>query len=252
MDRPASPVGGRAGPEEWARCANRFERKKMTRNLKVLGIALAAVFAMSAVAASTASAQLGKITADGPVTLKGTETGAALENSFTVTVLGSTTALTCPGSTYTGHTKATTPHKPLHLNATEVTVTPHYKQPCEDNKGNKDVTVNMNGCDYVFRDATTTGGVAGTFGIVVDIVCPAGKVIEVTGSVCTVKVGPQTGLTGFHLTHTPSPADDIDLSGTVNVAVTACGLNVTSVYHADVTIKGVSEAGSDTPVTITD
>jgi hypothetical protein len=43
----------------------RRKEEKMIRNLKALGLALAAVFAMSAVAASTASAQTGKITSNG-------------------------------------------------------------------------------------------------------------------------------------------------------------------------------------------
>jgi hypothetical protein len=48
--------------------------------LKTLGLALVAVFALSAVAASAASAQQGKLTSDGPVTLTITETG--VEQNF--------------------------------------------------------------------------------------------------------------------------------------------------------------------------
>ena len=51
----------------------------MIRNLKVLGLALVAVFAMSAMVASAASA--GVLTSDGPVKIKATETGSQA-NSF--------------------------------------------------------------------------------------------------------------------------------------------------------------------------
>ncbi len=56
----------------------------MIRNLKALGLTLAAVFAMSAIAASAASAQQGTLTSDGPVTLYGTETGPAGSNAITM------------------------------------------------------------------------------------------------------------------------------------------------------------------------
>jgi hypothetical protein len=47
----------------------------MTRTLKFPGIVLGAIFAMSAVVASAASAQQGTIISDGSVTLTGSETG---------------------------------------------------------------------------------------------------------------------------------------------------------------------------------
>lgn len=51
----------------------------MIRNLKALGLALVAAFAMSAVTTSVASAQQGTLTSDGPVTLKTNELGIAGE-----------------------------------------------------------------------------------------------------------------------------------------------------------------------------
>jgi hypothetical protein len=49
----------------------------MARRLNALGIALVVVLALSAMAASVAAAQVGKLTSDGPVTLFGSQTGEA-------------------------------------------------------------------------------------------------------------------------------------------------------------------------------
>lgn len=221
----------------------------MTRNLKVLGLALVAAFAMSAVVASAASAQIGKITSDGPVTLKGTETGGVGANSFTA--FGAT--VECPGSTYTGHKVITTPHTLIPSGSTEATITPKYVN-CVT--GGNPATIDMNGCDYVFRDATTVS--AGTWGVTVDIVCPVGQVIKITGGACTVEVPAQTGKTGFHLSNTPANAstkDDIDLTLTISTltAHTCLGLKTNSaVQHIDVTIKGFNSLGEETGVTISD
>lgn len=70
------------------------------RNLKALGLAAVAVLAFSAVAASAASAQQGKLTSDGPVTLTGEDTGVNFFKAF-----GS--EVRCPDSKYTGHTVLT-------------------------------------------------------------------------------------------------------------------------------------------------
>ena len=101
---------------------NRKE-ETMTRILKALGLALVAVFALSAVAASTASAQQGTLTSDGPVTLTATETGVG-QNWFEAFAA----KIECPGSTFTGHKVATTPHTPISSGATEATLTPIWKE----------------------------------------------------------------------------------------------------------------------------
>jgi hypothetical protein len=271
MDRPASFETGRSRRLSTEPARNDPKGKKMIRNLKALGLALVALFAMSAVAASVASAETpGVITSDlnkTAVTLKGTDTGGetvvegekVFDNSFTVTVLGNTIKLRCPESHYTGHkalteaeTKEEKKHQPLTVGETKITVVPTYTN-CTD--GTNVINVAMNGCDYDFYDATTTGGIAGTYGVTVDIVCPEGKKIEITGGVCTVKVGPQAGLKGFHLTNTPAGAttkDDVDITGTVTVKATACGIAVEPIYHADVTMKGYNSLGGEIGVTVSD
>jgi hypothetical protein len=224
---------------------NNPKGKKMIRNLKALGLTLVAVFAMSAMVASAASASV--ITSDGAVTLKGTETGVAGSNSLSA--FGQT--LQCPGSTYTGHKVNVTPHVLVPSGATETTITPTYVN-CVDQES-RPLTVDMNGCDYVFKDATNVS--AGTYSILVDIVCPVNKSIEVTGGVCTLKVGAQTNKAGFHLTNTGSgTSDDVDLTGEIKtIKASACGglLNTEAgIQKSDVTVKGFNSAGVETGVTI--
>jgi hypothetical protein len=147
----------------------------MTRNLKALGLALVAVFAIGAVAASAASAQNGMLTADGPMTLKGTLTGAELANA--TTAFGQKT--TCPETIYTAHKYNITPHEKIPSGATTVTVTPHYGI-CKIGAIIK-TTVDMNECDYVFHlTETVTGTVNDEYKITATIVCPTGKHISLT------------------------------------------------------------------------
>jgi hypothetical protein len=219
------------------------EEEKMIGNIKAFGLALAATFALSAVAASIASAGIttGEVRSDGPVTLTGTETGAGGLNAFTA--FGAVNK--CPGSTYTGHKVQETPHKPVPNNATEVTITPNYV--------NCTFPVFMNGCHYEFRDATTTGGVEHTYGVVADIECPAGKQIQINGMFgCFVFIPEQTGIIGAHLKTTPV-SDDIDLEGAfTNVTAKECLGKQTgsAVLHVDLTIKGHNNLKEETGVTI--
>ena len=91
----------------------------MIRNLKALGLALVAAFALSAVVASAASAQQGTITIEG-----GAATGFATEKTPNkLKMLGA--AIECPGSTATVH-KAGSTTELVPNGATEVTVRPHY------------------------------------------------------------------------------------------------------------------------------
>jgi hypothetical protein len=225
----------------------------MIRNLKALGLALVAVFALSALAVSAASAQeQGELTSDGPVTLTGTETGTPINDNFFRNSLGA--KITCAGSTYTGHKVLTTKeteegkkHQLLKTGDKEATVTPHYAKLCQTHipiLGTRPTTVTTNGCDFNIKVGTTTpaGNKEGTYGATASVKCPVDKAIVVhiykAGSVnhpvgdaiCTITIGekasepgkPHTGalvnqnLTGIHLTHTTAGgADDFDMSGLV-------------------------------------
>jgi hypothetical protein len=225
----------------------------MTRNLKTLGLALVAVFALSAVVASAASAQ-GKITSDGPVTGTGTEI-----TPNKLTALGRT--VECPGSTMTFHEYNVTPHKPVPDDATTATATPHYKNCTVPGVG--PATVIMNGCHYVFHIGGTTG-VADQFSATIDIVCPAGKVIEVQAfsshpggiKLCTTTVKAQTGLVGARAT-TNTASDDVVATGEVGgIHVEQHGLcgaktETGAKFDLNLTIQGKNAAGGATGITVT-
>jgi hypothetical protein len=154
----------------------------MMRNLKILGLALVAVFAMSAVAASAASAD--QLTSEvSPVTLTGAQEGT---DTFTITA-GNTN---CKEVSYVGTTATPT---------TTVSATPSYPEKTKLAEQNCTslgfpATIHTNGCTYLFH---IEGG-ASTSGTL-DVVCPAGKEITVTAvsggtTKCTIHVPAQTGL----------------------------------------------------------
>lgn len=150
----------------------------MIRNLKVLGLAITAVLALSAVGASMASADAFKSEA-APVTLTGT-TDPGTTETFKTTA-GS---VTCHGS-YVGTVNATS--------TTTLSVTPSYSG-CTA-LGFPGSQVHVNGCSFLFHITPTAGVKTGT----VDIVCPEGQSIKVTalsvGTLkCTIDVPAQTGL----------------------------------------------------------
>lgn len=254
----------------------------MTRNLKALGLALVAVFAMSAIAASAASAQQGTLTSDGPVTLTASEKKPEEGGVNKLTAFGA--EVTCPGSTYTAHkvltqaeTEAGKKHEPIPVPATTATLTPHYKQTnhnCVATFG-WIATIDMNGCDYVIHLGETTGGVAGTYGVTVDVKCPAGKSITVTlfttaanetaGTVaCILHVGEagNLGLKGLHATNLAGGT--IGLKGTVEgISVSKTKPNndtilcqaestTTGKFDLDVIASGKNAAGGTTGIEITD
>jgi hypothetical protein len=147
----------------------------MTRKLKVLGIALVAVFAIGAVVASAASAQNGIVTSDGPFTLKGVPRVGAEEKANSLTAFGQVT--NCPKATYTGHRVEVTPHENVPNNSSSVTITPSFGT-CSLG-GTIKGTIDMNGCDFV-GNLTKTTAVADQYGVTSTIVCPAGKHIVET------------------------------------------------------------------------
>lgn len=144
----------------------------MICNLRALGLVLAAVFMMSLVGVSSASAQtIGKITSDGPVTQIATTTGSP--GSSAITGFGS--KLECPKATYTGHKYNATPHELLQSGSTTATINIHYGL-C--NAFGLPMTVDMNGCDFVFHFTETNG--ANSYAITEKAVCPEGQHITVT------------------------------------------------------------------------
>jgi hypothetical protein len=105
----------------------------MTRNLKTLGLALVAVFAMSAVAASSASA-LHFVGGTGIAKVDGTQVGIIV---FTV----NGTPVECEENTFFGTVAATT--------TTEQTITPIINK-CRFASETYNTTIDMNGCALIF------------------------------------------------------------------------------------------------------
>lgn len=233
----------------------------MIRNLKMLGLSLAAVVVLGAVSASAALAQTqGMLTTDGAsVTLDITETGAAGSNAITV----GGTKIECAGTTYVGHEAGSTT-KPVPNKAKEVTVTPTYKT-CQATV--KKVvfpgTITMNGCDYVYHIGNTVA--ANTYATTADIVCPAGQVIQIeffmdakhTIKLCETTINPGVGLAGPHLTSTPAD-DDVDVVGSEAAKGKESGVGceetgeVTDKFDIDLTAKGTNSTGGATGITVTD
>jgi hypothetical protein len=219
----------------------------MIRNLKALGLALVAVFAMSAVAASAASAQTqGHLTSThgGAVTLVGEENAGTVN---ALTAFGE--SVKCPGSTYTGHeVDVTSPKQPVPNGATEITLTPHYNQTECETSGGMDATVEMHSCDYDLRVGETTPPLGtGTYSLSAKITCTtAGDKIHVgvwaansshtEGRLCTIEVGAQGPLNGGHITNM---ADE-----TLTATGSFTGINVTRHGLCLLDGKGTTTTGS--------
>lgn len=131
----------------------------MTRNLKVLGLALVAVFAMSAVAATAASAHF----TTGSDSTRLTASGIGTEQKFEISA---TEYVNCEQVAIAGTVTVGT-------NEEAIEAEPAYSGNCKIVQGGTTVagTVDMNGCKYKF---TTNNEV--------HIVCPVNKHIEVTAT----------------------------------------------------------------------
>ncbi|HET8863448.1 MAG TPA: hypothetical protein VFM94_09385 [Solirubrobacterales bacterium] len=227
----------------------------MIGKLKVLNLILAAFVAMSAIAASTASAQQGVITSDGPVTLIGTAIEGPVKTRFT----GFGETLECPGSKMTGHALGETPHKFISSGATTVTLTPHYVN-CKLNA--LPVTIDMNGCDYEIKIGKTKAG--GEYEGSGSVVCPVGKEVQMTVfsssshalKLCVISTS-NGGGGGANVANTEETGD-IDITGTV-VGMHAkksglCGAATdgNASLEGEVTVEGLNQEGAPTAVSVTD
>lgn len=203
---------------------------------------------------------IGLLTAEGPVTLIATSFGS----SNALTAFGMRAK--CPGGMHTGHKVGSTT-EPIASGSTTATITPQYEQPCPAS-GNRQATVEMNGCDYVAHIGGEVS--AATFAVTTDIVCPEGKLIffsiwntgvahEAALRNCTIAIPAQTGLSGAHLTST-SAFDDLDFSGTfANVKAVRSGTCLgdgkgiaTTEGKIDVnaTVTGTDAEGKATGITV--
>ncbi len=162
----------------------------MIRNLKALGIVLGAVFALSAAAASSASAVDTLTTSVSPAVV----TGLGTDTLFRVTKAdgGTIFSVKCATTKYAGTVaKSGTKEVTLFATAFGTKANPNSSK-CESSLG--EITVDMNGCDYVLtgetisEDKKAVGKDARVW-----ITCPIGKAITVTAPAgCTLTVSEQT------------------------------------------------------------
>jgi hypothetical protein len=184
----------------------------MTRRFKALGLALLAVFAMSAVAAVGAQAENIEHTFNSeanPTNFTGTAEG---DHVFTI------------GS---GESTLSTECETIHFDGTEtgtesdsVTIVPTYDK-CTTSFGAAEVIENH--CAYVFDSDTTTHGEPAEEHAPVNIECASGNKFEikVPSFGITVTVGPQEGLHGVHYTNVEDPETGKEA---ITVAATVKGI----------------------------
>ncbi len=148
----------------------------MSNNIKVFRLAFVAALAMSAVVAGTAFATGFNFKAETvPTQLTAREHAG---KSVLTTDLGK---VECAEVTYAGEQKVSP--------TTELLVTPTYSG-CTA-FGFANTPIHVNGCQFRFTVVTKESG---NFEGAADIVCPAGKVVEITSFGCTVTIGSQNGL----------------------------------------------------------
>jgi hypothetical protein len=208
----------------------------MTRNIKVLGLAIVAALALTAVMASAAQATTTFTAGSSSGKIEAVQT---TEQVFTTT----SGTVRCTGATQVG--SFTT------ASFTSLTVTPSYSG-CKA-FGFLSATVDTEGCTYTF-----TGNASGSTANV-DINCPAGKEIHVTTSGCVLHVPAQTnvGHVGFKSNTSQNP-DDVDaeatLTGIKYTATSGC-LNPatnepTGTLSGGATIKAFNTSGTQVNLTV--
>jgi hypothetical protein len=198
----------------------------MIRNLKTLGILLAAVSALSAVGAPAASANF----TAGSTT--GNSTGVQTAQHVFTTNAGTTT---CATAHFAGTWVA--------ANSTSATVTPKYEN-CKA-FGFVSVPIDINGCSFEFT--TNEGGE-------VHLLCPTGKAIEITTPGCTTAIGPQTRKVNI-FTNTTNPATgkmDVLVHSDITNAITynECGtVRSNGSYTGTTTVSGTDTSGAAVDLT---
>jgi hypothetical protein len=173
----------------------------MIRKFKALGLALVAVFAMSAIVASAAQATAGTLTSEGKTVIATAEQVG--EHEFTLTdhetEPGKFANTKCKKAVFTGTAGVTD-------GATSVTAHPVYT---ECTAFGQPATITTTGCDYVLKTGTPTA--TGGWHVVTDLVCTGTDTIIIHTGTCEVHVGPQTGLATSEATNSGTGGTGMDL-----------------------------------------
>jgi hypothetical protein len=154
----------------------------MMRNLKTMGMALLAVLAFSAVAASGAQAAAAHFTGTLNATLSGTT-----ETGFVEVFKTTAGSVSCHGS-YSGKVTVAT-NEAQTINASYTNCAPFF---------GATPVVNMGSCDFVFHPGTYGAAGSGTSTGTADIICTSSSTITITVPGCTVTIHEQKGLSRIH------------------------------------------------------
>jgi hypothetical protein len=162
--------------------SSRKGSKEMTRNLKALGLSLLAVCALGAVAASSALAVPSFTTPELAAGSNSIITGEQLAGTNVFGVKGAGLTTSCEKATYAGTVTGTA--------AAEVTVRPTFLEKCLT--GGKASPVDVNGCAFVLKAATTKS--TDTEGKAIEVAgatleCEGTKEIIITASGCEIGIG---------------------------------------------------------------
>jgi hypothetical protein len=189
----------------------------MIRNFKALGLALVAVFAMSAIVASAASATQGTLTTfpAGKTVIATGEQTAEHEFSLTDQLVEGKPALTkCKKATFTGTAGVTT-------GAESVTAHPEYS---ECTAFGQPANITTTGCDYKLKVGTFAAGAAP---VTTDVTCGAGSVIKIETGTCEVQVGTQAGLGKSEVTNSGSESPETAMDLLLHTSITGITYTVT-------------------------
>ncbi len=223
----------------------------MNRNLKVLGLALVAVFAMTAVLASAAQAQIKVTVGSSPAWL----TGEVIEHP----TIGKTQTFTLSGGQVLSCEKVTATAT-VSNGDTSITAFPTYSN-CKAVIGTEThlVTVTMNGCDYKFHGGVEVSGGTTFKEVEVDLICPAEKQVEIhvyksatteTEELCTYKVAGFVNNKGNETHNVAGSPNDLTITTTAEGIATTrtgsllCGAaSTTAKYTGSTTVKAFEDAG---------
>ncbi len=224
----------------------------MNRNFKVLGLALVAVFAMSAVLASAAQAQVGKVTVSpSPAWLTGEVIVHPNIGKVETLKLTGGQDLACEEVI----SKAT-----VKNGETSITVVSQFNK-CTAAIGTENhlVTVTMNDCDFQLSDLTTETPNSTTFTALSSLVCPVEKQVEIhvyksatteTEELCTYKVAPFVNKGGTVIHNVAGEPNDLTITHTVTeIPVTRTGsllcggASQTGFFTGSTTVKAFEDKG---------
>ena len=233
----------------------------MIRNLKALGLALVAVFAMSAVVASAAQATAASFSWDsGTTKLTGTAATVAEGGTQKSTITGGALSTSCDTVYFTASVTGTSASSVT----TEGGVT--YTNTVEENAGEKHTCTNNLGgkiqwstsdCNYRFNagETVTASSSKGTL----DIVCPAGStgITVISPGLCTKHIFAQNGIGPVNYSTMAGSPEDITIEPSfTNMTYTHTGLcgNATKsdgTSTGKITIKAENASGVQTNSTVT-